>query len=760
MLSALKAVVRGRVQGVGFRPFVSQLAKKHRIKGTVQNNMDGVKIHIEGEDSDILSFLSDMEFKSPRLSKIEKIIVEPATVAGYDEFFIIPSERSGSSLLVLPVDSAVCEECLEELDNPYDRRFHYPFINCTQCGPRYTIINELPYDRPYTSMKSFPMCPDCQREYEDPINRRHHAQPIACEKCGPSVTLLNSDGEMISADPLRKTAELLKQGAIIAIKGLGGYHLCCDAGNEEAVALLRKRKLRQARPLAVMARDLHAIKIIAMFSDEEKNILESPEAPIVVLRKRPCVYLAEGIAPGMSTVGVMLPYTPLHHLILKHSELDYLVITSANPSGQPILYHDHQAINYLNKIADYYLTHNREILHPVDDSVIQISGGQRDFLRRSRGYVPDPLSSNANVNGIVAFGGQQKSAFTIGRNDQIFVGPYIGNLENMETIDYYKSELDHLLSWIQIPFKTAAIDLHPGFNTRKLVKDYPFTEIIEVQHHHAHMVSCMADNQLDGDVLGIILDGTGYGSDGQIWGFEILYGNESEFERKAQLAYTPLPGGEKAIREPWRNAAAMLMSLLGSEGEEISGQLFPEKKNELNILKAMIKKEINSPLAGTCGRLFDAVSAICGVCTYSTYDGEAAIKFSELAKEDTGFDSVYPYEIKDINGLLRYDFSLMLKQISSDSLNGKEVGEICIRFHETIIQAISSGMEKLKLKQGSGTRKVVLSGGSFHNKYLLTRLKAELAGKGFEVYSHRNIPCNDGGLSLGQLIVAAAKRGK
>jgi len=762
MLSALKAGVRGRVQGVGFRPFVFQLAKKHQIKGTVQNNMDGVKIHIEGEESDIMSFLSDMNFKSPRLSIIEKIIVEPATVAGYDEFSIIPSERSGSSLLVLPVDSAVCEECLEELDNPYDRRFQYPFINCTQCGPRYTIINELPYDRPYTSMKSFPMCPDCLREYEDPINRRHHAQPIACEKCGPSVKLLSSEGEMKGANPLWKTAELLKQGEIIAIKGLGGYHLCCDAANEEAVALLRKRKRRPERPLAVMARDLSAVKKIAMFNDEEKNILVSPEAPIVVLRKRHSFYLAESIAPGMSTVGVMLPYTPLHHLIFKLSKLDCLVMTSANPSGQPILYKDHQVINYLNGIADYYLTHNREILHPVDDSVIQISGEQRDFLRRSRGYVPDPLSSKSDVNGIIAFGGQQKSAFTIGRNDQIFVGPHIGNLENMETISHYKSELNHLLSWVQIPFEIAAIDLHPRFNTREIVKDYPFTEIIEVQHHHAHMVSCMADNQLDGNVWGIILDGTGYGSDGHIWGFEIFYGNEVEFERQAHLAYTPLPGGEKAIREPWRNAAAMLMSLLGSDGEELSEQLFPEKKFELEILKTMIENEINSPLAGTCGRLFDAVSAICGVCTYSTYDGEAAIKFSELATADTDFDFdfIYPYEIKDINGLLRYDFSLMLKQIARDSLNGKAVGEISMRFHDTIIQAIISGMEKLKLVQGSGTRKVVLSGGSFHNKYLHTRLKAELEGKGFEVYSHRNIPCNDGGLSLGQLIVAAARRGK
>lgn len=760
MLSALKAAVRGRVQGVGFRPFVFQLAKKHRIKGTVQNNMDGVNIHFEGEELDLQSFLIDLSLESPRLARIEEILVEPATAAGYDEFSIISSERSGASMLVLPVDSAVCEECLEEMNNPHDFRYQYPFINCTQCGPRYTIISDLPYDRPFTSMKSFPMCPDCQREYEDPMNRRHHAQPIACSKCGPSVKLLSSQGEMKVADPLRKTAELLKEGAIVAIKGLGGYHLCCDAGNEEAVTLLRKRKMRPARPLAVMARDLDAVKKIAKFNVEEKNILESPEAPIVVLSKHHSSYLAESIAPGMSTIGVMLPYTPLHHLIFKLSNLDCLVMTSANPSGQPILFEDHHAFNYLNSIADYYLTHNREILHPVDDSVIQVSGERRDFLRRSRGFVPDPFSSIAYVNGIVAFGGQQKSAFTIGRNNQIFVGPHIGDLENMETINHYKAELNHLLSWVQIPLETAAIDLHPGFNTREIAKDYPFAQIIEVQHHHAHMVSCMADNHLKGNVWGIILDGTGYGSDGNIWGFEILHGNEVDFERLAHLRYTPMPGGEKSIKEPWRNAAAMLMSLLGEEGEALSIKLFPEKKFELGILKAMMEKGVNSPLAGTCGRLFDAVSAICGVCKYSTYDGEAAIKISELAATGKCCEIEYPYEIKDVGGLLTVDFSIMLKLIARDYLNGKPAGEISLKFNETIVHALVTGMEQLKEKKGSGSRKVVLSGGSFHNKYLLERLKAELAIREFDVYSHRNIPCNDGGLSFGQLIVAASRRRK
>jgi hydrogenase maturation protein HypF len=759
-MSAMTVAVLGRVQGVGFRPFVFKIANKHRINGTVQNNMDGVKIHIEGMETDLEAFLFDLQENPPRLSIIDDVIIKPAKAVGYKDFSIIPSERAGASMLVLPVDSAVCNDCLKEMNDPANFRFDYPFINCTQCGPRYTIIRDLPYDRTFSSMDTFRMCPDCEKEYKDPLNRRHHAQPIACPNCGPAVTLYSRQGALNGKSALNKTKELIKGGAIVAIKGLGGYHLCCDAANEKAVALLRTKKMRPSRPLAIMAADIKAISEIAALNHSEVSLLKSPEAPIVVLRKKNGYHLHENIAPGMSTIGVMLPYTPLHHLLFKENEIQYLVMTSANPSGLPILYNDENVFDYLDDIADYYLCHDREILHPVDDSVIQVVDNHNDFMRRARGYVPDPIHSRFNVHGIIGFGSQEKSTFALGRNSQIFVGPHIGSLENFETIEHYKRELSNLLNWIQTPYLTAAIDLHPGYAAREILKAYPFAEVIEVQHHHAHMAACIADNELSGDVWAIILDGTGYGEDGNIWGFEILHGNEVEYERMAHLSYTPLPGGEKAIKEPWRNAGAMLMSQWGEEGEALAAELYPSKTTELFILKTMMNKKINSPLAGTCGRLFDAVSAICGLGEVSTYDGEAAIKLSELVEGLMGCDEIYSFEIKEGNGLLSYDFSQMLKRIVHEHLSGKAASEISLKFHETIVQALVQGMEKLKKKSAFATRKIVLSGGSFHNRYLKTRLAAELSDRGFEVYSHKKLPCNDGGLSFGQLIVAAARRGK
>ncbi|WP_210365065.1 carbamoyltransferase HypF [Bacillus sp. REN3] len=761
MLSSMTVAVRGRVQGVGFRPFVFQIARLHGIRGTVQNNMDGVKIRMEANESAVQAFLSDLRTKAPRMSKIDEISVQETDPAGYSDFTIIPSEKTGSSLLVLPVDSAVCSDCLEEMDNPDDARYQYPFINCTQCGPRYTIISNLPYDRPSTSMAGFEMCEDCKKEYEDPLNRRHHAQPIACPKCGPSVKLIKPDGDEMTGEAFERTRELLKSGSIIAIKGLGGYHLCCDAKNENTVSNLRRRKGRPSRPLAVMAKELETIERYAIVDRTESKFLTSPEAPIVILKKKDGENLAQSVAPGMSTIGFMLPYTPLHHLLFQDPELDCIVMTSANPSGQPILYDDSLALIYLTGIADYFLVHDRQILHPADDSVIQAKRGEIDFLRRSRGYVPDPIYSPVDVNGIVAFGGQQKTTFTIGRTSQVFVGPHIGDLENLETIDHYKKELNHLLSWIQIPLQTAVIDMHPGYNTRNILMDYQFEEAIEVQHHHAHMAACMAENEILGaDLWGIILDGTGYGEDGNIWGFEIFKGNEQKYTRKAHLRYTPLPGGERAIKEPWRNAAGMLMNMLGKEGEVLAAEIFPKKKAELSILKKMVDKNINSPLAGTCGRMFDAVSAICGVCEVSSYDGEAAIKLSDLIQAEDYDGNSYPFEVIHEDSILIFDFSSMLRDIARDQLDGKPAEKISLKFHETVVKAICKGMGQLLNDSSEGTKKAVLSGGSFHNRYLRQRIKEELEGMGLEVYVHQKLPCNDGGLSYGQLAVAAAKRGR
>ena len=757
MRTAVKIAVRGRVQGVGFRPFVFQLAEKYQLSGTVQNNMDGVKIYLEGDAGHIKAFLFALNNNAPRLSIINEILVEEIVAQNIADFTIIPSERSGTSMLVIPIDSAVCDDCLNEMNDPNDFRYQYPFINCTQCGPRYTIINELPYDRPYTSMKDFPMCEDCRREYEDPTNRRHHAQPIACPKCGPRVWLLDHSGKQVEVEnPLVETVTLLKEGRIVAIKGIGGYHLCCDASNEKAVAELRRRKKRPLRPLAIMVASMSEVEHLAKLNEGECDLLKSPEAPIVVLKKNERYQLAESVAPRMSTIGVMLPYTPLHHLLFTDPELSCLVMTSANPSGMPILYKDEEAFRYLEGIADYYLVHNREILHPVDDSVVQFNDGKLDFLRRSRGYVPDPFTTNQDVTGIVTFGGQQKTTFTIGRNEQIFVGPHIGELENIETINHYKQELDHLLKWIEIPKKLAVIDAHPGYHIQKLVKEYPFEEVMEVQHHHAHMAACMEEHQVKGEAYGIILDGTGFGLDGNIWGFEVLYGDAQSFQRVAHLHYTPLPGGEKCIREPWRNAAAMLISLLGAEGETLAKTIFTDKKTEIDTLKKMIDRNINTVYAGTCGRLFDAVSALCGVTKISSYDGEAAIQLAELADENNSFEPyLFDFVEQDV---LTIDFSKMLKEIALEILAQRDVSLISGRFHETVVQATVEVMEKLLVTTSNSNKQVVLSGGSFHNRFLRKRLTSELIERGFAVFVPEQVPCNDGGLSYGQLAIAKAKR--
>ncbi|MDR6122697.1 hydrogenase maturation protein HypF [Bacillus sp. SLBN-46] len=757
MRTAVKIAVRGRVQGVGFRPFVFQLAEKYQLSGTVQNNMDGVKIYLEGDADHIKAFLFALKNNKPRLSIINEILVEETVAQNIADFTIIPSERSGTSMLVIPIDSAVCEDCLNEMNDPNDFRYQYPLINCTQCGPRYTIINELPYDRPYTSMKDFPMCEDCRREYEDPTNRRHHAQPIACPKCGPRVWLLDQSGKQVEVEnPLVETVTLLKEGRIVAIKGIGGYHLCCDASNEKAVAELRRRKKRPLRPLAIMVASISEVEHLAKLNEDECELLKSPEAPIVVLKKNERYQLAESVAPRMSTIGVMLPYTPLHHLLFTEPELSCLVMTSANPSGMPILYKDEEAFRYLEGIADYYLVHNREILHPVDDSVVQFNDGKLDFLRRSRGYVPDPFTTNQDVTGIVTFGGQQKTTFTIGRNEQIFVGPHIGELENIETINHYKQELDHLLKWIDIPKKLAVIDAHPGYHIQKLVKEYPFEEVMEVQHHHAHMAACMEEHQVKGEAYGIILDGTGFGLDGNIWGFEVLYGDAQSFQRMAHLHYTPLPGGEKCIREPWRNATAMLISLLGAEGETLAKTIFNDKKAEIDTLKKMIDRNINTVYAGTCGRLFDSVSALCGVTKISSYDGEAAIQLAELADENNSFEPyLFDFVEQDV---LTIDFSKMLKEIALQILAERDVSLISGRFHETVVQATVEVMEKLLVTTSNANKQVVLSGGSFHNRFLRKRLTSELIERGFAVFVPEQVPCNDGGLSYGQLAIAKAKR--
>jgi hydrogenase maturation protein HypF len=753
MQTAKSIIVRGRVQGVGFRPFIFGLASDYNIVGTVQNNMDGVSIIAEGDINSLDKFINAIQTRLPRLAKIYEFIVRDNELAGFENFSIIESSKSGTSSLVIPIDASICPDCSEELLNKDNKRYNYPFINCTQCGPRYSIISALPYDRPYTSMENFKMCAECREEYDNPLDRRHHAQPNACEICGPKYELYRIDGTLIEGNIVENVAELIKSGNIVAIKGIGGYHLVCDATNESVVNKLRQRKNRPSKPLAIMAKNIDGINNICIFNNKERDLLQSIEAPIVLLNKRSdSNIIAESVAPKLSQLGVMMPYTPFHVLLFNENNIKYLVMTSANPSGLPMLYKDCEAFTYLNNIADYIVSNNREILHAIDDSVVQVIESSASIIRRARGYVPEPITTQTSCDSIIALGSQQKNTFSIGRNSQIFIGPHIGDLNSVEVYNHFLSEFNHLNKWMGVNPMKIAIDLHPSFTTNELAKEFS-GEIVKIQHHHAHLVSCMVDNNIrDENVIGIILDGTGYGTDGNIWGFEILEGNEVSFERLAHLRYTNLPGGDKSIIEPWKNAVGMLYSLLGERGKNYSKKLFKDQSDTINIICNMIDKNLNSPLAGTCGRLFDAVSSILGVCTKTTYDGEAAIILSNLADLNliNQIES-YSYDILNEDNLFTIDFSSCLERIIEDKFNNVSNEYIATRFHQTVVNSIIDTIILLDKIDS----KIVLSGGSFHNPYLLLGVKSKLNKLGFEVYSHRNIPTNDGGLSLGQLVFAS-----
>lgn len=758
MYKAIKIIVKGRVQGVGFRPFIYSLSKKYRLNGTVQNNLDGVIIIAEGEEVQLDKMVQEIKIYPPKLAKINEIMIHQIPLADYKKFTIIPSQKNGESIAWIPADAAICEHCLEEMKDPHNRRFQYPFINCTQCGPRYTIINRLPYDRSNTAMKEFTMCHDCKVEYEDPANRRHHAQPICCPNCGPTVTLYNQGGKSLAENKsaITQTIDLIKQGKIVAIKGIGGFHLACDAYQERAVNQLRHRKKRPQKPLAIMVKSLEAARNLCYISAQEEKLLTSPEMPIVVLQRKREGVLQQNISPGLSTLGIMLPYTPLHHLLFENNELECIVMTSANPSGLPILYKAAH-LEHLQNICDYILTHNRKIDFPIDDSVVQYDGENTIFVRRARGFVPEPLKTTANVEHIIALGGNQKNTFAVGKQNQIVMSPHVGDLENEEMIASFEEQLHHYQEWLGIKEPYQAVDKHPLYASASISKRFN-RKAISIQHHHAHHVSCMEDNGVKEPCIGIILDGTGYGEDGHIWGFECLYGNANSFERLGHLQYTPLPGGEKAVKEPWRNAVGMLLYCWPQEGEELCMKLFPERSKEITIIEQMIVHHINTPLAGTCGRLFDAISAILGICSISTYEGEAAIKLSDYMNEAEleSTDAVYSFHLKtNRQNQFQLDLSPMIYQIIQDKFQQQSIIKIIQKFHRTIVSCCVQMVLKVVRNRQDLNRAVVLSGGSFQNVFLAREIRKELQKEGFNVYTHKQVPCHDGGLSLGQIIIAA-----
>ncbi|TSI09707.1 carbamoyltransferase HypF [Lysinibacillus sp. BW-2-10] len=761
MYQALNIIVKGKVQGVGFRPFVYALSKKYNLKGTVQNNIESVSIMIEGEEEQLSKMINELNMNPPKLAKITEIKTQKIMLKNYQDFTIIQSSVDKQiSSPTIPQDAAICEHCLEELRDPQNRRFHYPFINCTQCGPRYSIIHRFPYDRPYTTMAKFQMCPACQDEYENPQNRRHHAQPVCCIHCGPTLKLLNSKEELIAdnLNAISKTAELLKHGKIVAIKGIGGYHLACDAKQEKVIDLLRKRKRRPQKPLAIMAKSLEWAQQICDVSPTEEELLTSSAGTIVLLHRKFENTLPHNIAPGLTSMGIMLPYTPIHYLLFEGTELEYLVMTSANTSGFPISYNDSDHEN-IRGLCDYLLTHDREIAHPIEDSVVLHDGKNKVFIRRARGFAPETIESGVDVSRIIAFGGNQKNAFAIGSQKDIILSPQIGQLENEEMMNHFNEQLDAFKKWYGVDEKYIAVDMHPFYATTMLAKQHK-VQTMFIQHHHAHHVSCMAEHNLTEPCLGIILDGTGYGEDGHIWGFEFLYGDAKKFRRLGHLRYTPLPGGEKAVKEPWRNAVGMLLYALKEEGKEFATKLFPEKLKELDVIEQMIRKQVNTPMAGTCGRLFDAVSAILGICTISTYEGEAAIKLSDYMNRDL-IDrptTCYPFQIIQNNEMeFELNLSAMIRQIIRNKFEQKPLIEIIHNFHQTIVESCVQMILTIIKKFPHMERNIVLSGGSFQNTYLSSKLQNRLKEEAFNVFINQNIPCHDGGLAIGQLIIAANK---
>jgi hydrogenase maturation protein HypF len=747
--------VRGVVQGVGFRPFVYRLAQEYSLKGWVRNTSGSVEIEVEGNEEAVRSFLTDLEAKAPPMAHIEKVEATFHSPKGYTEFKIWESlSREGQYQLVSP-DIATCEDCKQEIFSPTDRRFRYPFTNCTNCGPRFTIIEDIPYDRPKTTMRKFKMCPQCRREYADPLNRRFHAQPNACPQCGPSLELVDGDGNLVECSDVVKTAsDLLKAGKILAIKGLGGFHLACDATSEEAINVLRARKRRLGKPLAVMIATMKEIEKHCLVTPEERELLQSPHCPIVLLRwKHSSSNISPEVAPNLNYLGVMLPYTPLHHLLLRETNLP-LVMTSGNISEEPIAKDNDEALIRLRGIADYFLLHNRDIYARYDDSVYIVEGTPQ-AIRRARGYAPYPVFLPFRSKQILACGAELKNTFCLTKDEHAFLSQHIGDMENEETLDHFENTIKLYEKLFRIEPEIMAYDMHPEYLATKYALQLgaePGLSLVPVQHHHAHIVSCLVENKVEGPVIGVAFDGTGYGTDGTIWGGEFLLADWRSFQRVGHLEYVPLPGGEAAIKKPYRMALGYLYSLLG-ENFPLGGLPFSRlNPAELEIIKQQLKRGINSPLTSSAGRLFDAVSALAGVRQEIDYEAQAAIELEMLAPDGVEERESYPFSIVEYQGTRVVKLGELLSAVAQDARNRTPASVISLRFHHTMAEIITQ-MCKLIARE-SGINQVALSGGVFQNRLLLRLATAALQRKGFSVLTHHLVPCNDGGISLGQAVIA------
>jgi hydrogenase maturation protein HypF len=752
-LSLTRISVRGVVQGVGFRPFVYQLAIRHNLRGWVCNTSEDVKIEVEGEAEDIDSFLKGLREQAPPLAHIEDITAMASPPVGYEKFEIRPSQAEAGKYQLVSPDIATCPDCLKEIFDSANRRYRYPFTNCTNCGPRFTIIADIPYDRPNTTMKVFRMCPECQREYNDPLNRRFHAQPNACSACGPQLELVDARGNKVKCDDIiNKTAALFKEGKIVAVKGLGGFLLACDATSEKVVNRLRQRKKRPAKPLAVMVADLNEVRQNCEITAAEKELLKSAGSPIVLIKWRGESKIAKAVAPGLKYLGVMLPYTPLHHLLLRETGLP-LVMTSGNLSEDPIARDNDEALRRLNNIADYFLRHNRGIYARYDDSVMIVEKEETQFVRRARGYAPYPIHLPYQSRQILACGAEEKNTFCLTRDNHAFVSQHIGDIENLETMEHFTNSIELYQRLFRIKSEIIAHDMHPEYLPSKYARELAEKEkikLVPVQHHQAHIVSCMVDNNIEGKVIGVALDGTGYGADGHIWGGEFLIADYEQFKRMAHLEYLPLPGGALAIKKPYRTAIGYLKAL-GLEDRELPP--FKQiEETELEIIKRQIEKNINTPLTSSTGRLFDAVAALIGVRGIIQYEAQAAIDLEMCASEVANEDKSYPFSVIELNGISIIKVQDLLAAVINDWQAKTPKAMIAARFHNTIARMILELCQAVSTQ--TGIKQVVLSGGVFQNRLLTRKARALVESAGLRVYTHHQVPCNDGGISLGQAVIA------
>jgi hydrogenase maturation protein HypF len=752
--------ISGTVQGVGFRPFVYGLASQLELCGFVRNQTDGVRIEVEGDRSRLDQFLLQLSANKPPLARIERVSWEPRPPLGDSRFRIETSAGGATGPVIIPPDIATCDDCLRELFDPHDRRYRYPFLNCTNCGPRLTIVESAPYDRERTTMSAFTMCPACCAEHENPKDRRFHAQPIACPACGPRLALRDGAGKPLEGgDALARFADALRGGGVGALKGLGGYHLACDATNDAAVAGLRRRKQREEKPFAVMVTDLDSARALCDIDEAERDLLCSPRRPIVLLRKRMGSPLGPGIAPGNPRLGLMLPYTPLHHLLLREMGGRPLVMTSGNRCDEPIAVGEPEVYERLAGIADVYLTHDRPIHMRCDDSVTRVVGGIESPLRRSRGYAPQPvrLPLHCLTQGL-AVGGQLKATFGVARDDQAILSHHLGDLDNYEAYRAFERDVALFEQTFDVRPTWIAHDLHPDYASTHYALRRAGREnlkTIAVQHHHAHMASCMAEHGLTCPVIGVCFDGTGFGTDGAVWGGEFLVGDLEGFRRAAHLRYVLMPGGEKAVREPWR----MALAHAHDSGAQSTPFLHRVDAASARTAHRMIERRFNAPPTSSVGRLFDAVASLVGLRDHVTFEGQAAMELEWLA---TGVlqDGAYAFDIAapgegtaGEEAALVVDTRPLIRDVVRDVGRGVAAASIARRFHTTVVEIIVAAC--IKLRAQTGLSQVVLSGGVFMNALLLCETEHELNAASFLALRHRTVPANDGGLSLGQLAVAA-----